>query len=218
MRLIYSATLKFSIGPFPLRIAVSRVQRTIISSVIGVSAVVCTCCFFIIVFQCWPVAYFWGQFTGMEESYINPIITRVSTYAYSIMSCWSDWTYCILLAFMVWNLRINRRSKIIVFIIISVGSVWVFFQHIVKVFTFTPTFLLFPSSPFFLHVPSPDLIIISNNIKRLCTRNCLYSIPSQARGEFRFPLCCHRHVSGVCRRDRPRYFSLRLNNSPSALP
>jgi hypothetical protein len=114
--------LKFSIGAFLLRIAILRVYRFIIWSVIGVSAIVCTYCFFFIIFQCWPVAYFWGQFTGMEGSCINPNIITTSTYIYSAMSCWSDWTYCILPVFMVWNLQMNRRSKLSIGLILGVGS------------------------------------------------------------------------------------------------
>jgi hypothetical protein len=114
--------LKFSIGAFLLRIAITKTYRLIIFTVIGVSAVVCTYCFFIIIFQCWPVAYFWGQFTGMEGSCINPNIITISTYTYSAMSCWSDWTYCILPAFMIWNLQMNRRSKFSICAILGVGS------------------------------------------------------------------------------------------------
>jgi hypothetical protein len=114
--------LKFSIGAFLLRIAISKVYRVIIWSVIGVSAIVCTYSFFIIIFQCWPVAYFWGQFTGMEGSCINPNIITASTYAYSAMSCWSDWTYCILPTCMIWNLQMSRRSRLYICMILGVGS------------------------------------------------------------------------------------------------
>lgn len=114
--------LKLSIGAFLLRIAVSRVYRFIIWSVMAVSTIVCTYCFFIIIFQCWPVAYFWGQFTGMEGSCINPNIITASTYAYTAMSCWSDWTYCILPALIIWNLQMNRRSKFTICTILGVGS------------------------------------------------------------------------------------------------
>ncbi len=114
--------LKFSIGVFLLRICVSPVQRAIVWFVMGTSGIVCTYFFFIFVFQCWPVAYFWGQYTGMEGSCIDGNIITASTYAYSAMSCWTDWTYCILPAFMVWNLQMNRRAKITVCLILGVSA------------------------------------------------------------------------------------------------
>jgi len=113
--------LKFSIGIFLLRLCVSPIQRAIVWFIIGTAGVVCTYFFFIFVFQCWPVAYFWGQYTGMEGRCIDGTIITASTYAYSAMSCWTDWTYCILPAFMVWNLQMHRRIKITVCVILGVS-------------------------------------------------------------------------------------------------
>jgi hypothetical protein len=116
--------LKFSICVFLLRIAVSRTQKAIIYAVAAVTAIISLYFFFLFVFQCWPVAFFWEQWngTGAQGSCINPDITTTSTYVYSAISCWSDWTLCILPAFMVWNLQMNPRTKISVCIILALSA------------------------------------------------------------------------------------------------
>lgn len=115
--------LKFSIGLFLLRIAVTKTQKSIIWLVMVVTAIISLYFFFLFVFQCWPVRYFWEQYTGLEGSCINSDIITVSTYVYSAISCWSDWTLCILPAFMVWNLQMNPRTKISVCIILALSAV-----------------------------------------------------------------------------------------------
>ncbi|KAA8909684.1 hypothetical protein FN846DRAFT_941841 [Sphaerosporella brunnea] len=115
--------IKFSIGIYLLRIAVHRGQRFIIHMVMAVSGVIGTYFFFLFVFQCWPVAYFWGQYTGMKGRCINPTITVKSTYAYSAISCWADWSFSILPAFIVWKLNMNKRTKLSVFTILALSAV-----------------------------------------------------------------------------------------------
>ena len=114
--------LKFSIGVFLLRLCVSPIQRAIVWFVIITAAIVGSLFFFIFLFQCWPVSYFWEQYTGMEGRCINGNIVTASTYTYSAMSCWTDWTYCILPTFMVWNLQMKPQIKITVCFILGVSA------------------------------------------------------------------------------------------------
>ena len=113
--------LKFSIGAFLLRLCVSPVQRATLWFVMGTSGIVCAYFFFVLIFQCWPVSYFWEQYTGMEGSCIDVNIITASAYAYSAMSCCTDWTHCILPTYMVWNLQMRRRVKITVCFILSIS-------------------------------------------------------------------------------------------------
>jgi hypothetical protein len=115
--------LKFSIGLFLLRIAVTRTQKTIIWLVMIVTATISLYFFFLFVFQCWPVSFFWEQYTGLQGSCINPDIITVSTYVYSAVSCCTDWTLCILPGFMVWNLQMNPRTKLSVSVILALSAV-----------------------------------------------------------------------------------------------
>ena len=112
-----------SICVFLLRIAVSKTQRVILYTVMAVSGTMSIYFFFLFIFQCWPVDYFWAQYTGAQGKCINSEIITVSTYVYSAVTCWSDWTCCILPGFMVWHLQMNPRTKVSVCIILALSAV-----------------------------------------------------------------------------------------------
>lgn len=114
--------LKFSIGIFLFRIAVVRAHRVIIGTTVVVIELYSAFYFFLFVLQCRPSAYFWTQYTGGKGSCINPEITVDATYAYSAVSCVADWTLGLLPIFMVWNLKMNSRTKLSVAILLAVGA------------------------------------------------------------------------------------------------
>ena len=113
--------LKLSIGIFLLRIAVVRTHKIIIWVVIIVTEVYSAFFCLLFILQCRPSAYFWTQYTGGSGTCINPKITVQAFYGYSAISCIGDWTVGILPAFMVWNLQMNRRTKLSVAAILAVG-------------------------------------------------------------------------------------------------
>ncbi|KAH6662803.1 hypothetical protein B0J14DRAFT_282245 [Halenospora varia] len=115
--------LKFSIGIFLLRIAVARIHKIIIWTVIIVTEVYSAFFFFLFILQCRPSSYFWTQYTGGEGTCINPKVTVDSFYAYSAISCVADWTLGIIPVFMVWNLQMNSRTKLSVAAILAVGAI-----------------------------------------------------------------------------------------------
>jgi hypothetical protein len=118
--------LKFSIGIFLLRIAVSRTHKIIIWTAVAAVELYGVFYFFLFVLQCRPSAYFWTQYTGGKGSCIDPKITVDATYAYSAISCVVDWTLGIIPVFLVWNLQMNPRTKISVAMILAVGAMLVF--------------------------------------------------------------------------------------------
>jgi hypothetical protein len=117
--------LKLSIGIFLLRIVVHKSQSIILWSVMAVSTAMSIYFFFLFLFQCSPVSYFWTQYQGQHGHCINPAIISRTAYFYSSISCWSDWTFCILPAFMVWKIQMNHRTKVSVLILFALGAVYV---------------------------------------------------------------------------------------------
>lgn len=119
--------LKFSVGIFLLRLAVTRLQRWILCLTMGISGVMSIMYFFVFVFQCYTPSYFWVQYMdpNAKGSCLNTDIIINSTYAYSAMSCLSDFTFCILPAFMVWRLNMNIRTKISVIILLGLSAMYV---------------------------------------------------------------------------------------------
>jgi len=126
-------TLKFSIGLFLLRIAVNKSQKIILWVVMIVSGLMSVYFFLLFLLQCRPIAFFWGQYTGMKGSCIDPLIISRTAYVYSAVSCWSDWTFCILPAFMIWNVQMNPRTKASVLCLFALGALWVAMgQHLLS--------------------------------------------------------------------------------------
>lgn len=105
-----------------LRIAAKETHKIIIWVTIAVVEIYGAFYFFLFVLQCRPSAYFWTQYTGGKGTCINPKVTVDATYAYSAVSCAVDWTLGILPIFMVWNLKMNPRTKLSVALILAMGA------------------------------------------------------------------------------------------------
>lgn len=115
--------LKFSIAIFLLRIAVARVHRIIIWVTLGVIEIYGAVYFFLFVLQCIPSNYFWTQYTGATEGKcMDAQITVNATYAYSAVSCAADWTLAIIPIFIIWELKMNARTKVSVALILAFGA------------------------------------------------------------------------------------------------
>src|ERR1700710_2753890 len=114
--------LKASIGIFLLRITIIRTHRVLIWMVVIAIEVYSTAYFFLFVLQCIPSAYFWNRFTGGQGRCIPPKVTVDATYAYSSISCLADWTLAIVPIFIVKDLNMNFRTKIVVALILAMGS------------------------------------------------------------------------------------------------
>jgi len=103
--------------------------------------------FFIFTFQCWPVQHFWEQFRGGKGTCIpsKVIVSKLSSmtptrrsltlrvdnqvnsfYAYSALSCLTDWTFSIVPIFIVHGLQMSRRKKISVGIVLAFCALSVF--------------------------------------------------------------------------------------------
>jgi hypothetical protein len=75
-------------------------------------------------FQCRPISYFWTRYSsGTSGTCINPIVIVDSTYVHSVLSAVVDWTLGILPIFVVWNLKMNTRTKFSVAFILALGAV-----------------------------------------------------------------------------------------------
>ncbi|KFZ17109.1 hypothetical protein V501_01900 [Pseudogymnoascus sp. VKM F-4519 (FW-2642)] len=115
--------LKLSISIFLLRIAVTRVSRIIIYSIITVVELYSAFYFFLFVLQCRPSSYFWTQYTDGTGTCVNPKLTVDATYAYSAVSCVADWALGLVPIFLIWNVQMDRRTKLSVAAILSVGAI-----------------------------------------------------------------------------------------------
>jgi len=112
---------KASIGFFLLRVAVVRIQRQIIYAVVSTTVVVGTVFLFVTVFECSPVSYFWNRTQPGHCVSIDVIIGL--TYFYSVVNAICDFTFGLLPVFLVWNLKMDRKVKIILIPVLGMGCV-----------------------------------------------------------------------------------------------
>lgn len=117
--------LRLSIGVQLLRIAVSRTHKMIIWITVTIFQVASLAFFLLFVLQCLPSKYFWERFTGGEGTCINPEITVNATYAYSAVSCATDWVLGLLPISLVWHLQMTPRTKLMVAAILALGAMYV---------------------------------------------------------------------------------------------
>lgn len=115
-------SIKFSIGIYLVRIAQIRLHRIILWTVIGIMEIFSIFFFFLFILQCRPSAYFWTQYTGGKGTCINPDFLVAVTYTYSAIACVTDWLYAIMPAFILWKLKIDRRTKISVGMLMALGA------------------------------------------------------------------------------------------------
>jgi membrane-anchored glycerophosphoryl diester phosphodiesterase (GDPDase) len=113
---------KISIGIFLLRVAVNKIHRTIILTVMGLSVLTGCVFFFVTLFQCSPISFFWDrQLPGGKC--VNVYVIIGLTYLYSAVSAICDFTFGILPIFMVWNLNMARDAKLMLIPILSMACV-----------------------------------------------------------------------------------------------
>lgn len=112
---------KISIGVFLLRLTVSRTHHYILYLVMFLSVVTGIVFFFVTLFQCHPVTYFW--YKDQDGSCIDTKIIAALTYLYSAFSVICDFTFALLPIFLIRSLQIDRKVKFALIPILSIACV-----------------------------------------------------------------------------------------------
>lgn len=118
-----AALIRTSIGLFLLRLVVLRSHIWIIRANLAAVWLISIIYFFLMMFQCQPISYFWmGPVTpGMQGTCINKLAVPVSTIVHSVLSGIADWILAIIPLLMLWNVLINRRTKLVIGCLLSMG-------------------------------------------------------------------------------------------------
>lgn len=112
---------KISIAYFLLRITVRRIDIWVIHSIVVTTVLTGIVFFFVTMFQCNPVSFFWNK--DQSGSCVNVEVIMALTYIYSVFSVICDLTFSILPALLIWNLNMDRRTKFALVPIISMACV-----------------------------------------------------------------------------------------------
>lgn len=117
--------VKSSIACFLLRLTPDRAHRIIIYIAWGLTVLCGIAFFFIAMFQCKPISFFWTRvvdpMSGGSCISIDTII--YVTYTYSAFSIITDFTFTILPICMVWQLQMSLRTKFALLPILSMAAV-----------------------------------------------------------------------------------------------
>jgi len=107
-----------------LRITVDRLHAWILYAAISVATAVGVIFFLFTIFQCSPVSYFWHQ--GSLTSHgtcINKDTLIAIAYLYSVGAAVTDLTIGLLPVALIWNLRMNQRTKSAIMGILGIGCI-----------------------------------------------------------------------------------------------
>ncbi|KAK1994498.1 integral membrane protein [Colletotrichum falcatum] len=115
--------IRTSIALLLLRIAVHKYHRWIIYANMVIIWMISIAFFVIMTFQCMPPSYFWRQLYGEDGSCINYNIVPDATIAHSAISAASDWCMGLLPIALLWDVQLNRRTKALVAVLLSMGMV-----------------------------------------------------------------------------------------------
>lgn len=112
---------KISIGYFLLRITVRKMDVWIIYGVMMITVCTGVVFFFVTLFQCQPISFFWNK--DQKGTCINVEVIIGLTYLYSACSVISDFTCAILPMFLVWKLNMGKKTKIALIPIMAMACV-----------------------------------------------------------------------------------------------
>ncbi|KAK8034865.1 hypothetical protein PG993_009860 [Apiospora rasikravindrae] len=117
--------IKASIAIFLSRICIERAHKIVIWSILALTEIYSLFFFLLFVLQCRPTALFWLRYTPNPPAgmCLDATVVAKSFYAYSAISCLTDWTYSLLPITLVWNLQMNIKMKISVCLLLAAGVI-----------------------------------------------------------------------------------------------
>lgn len=113
---------KASIALFLLRVAVRRLHVWIIYGATAITFVTCLAFFLVTVFQCHPVSYFWDKYTQTGTCIPDDVVVGLG-YLYSACSIITDFTFALLPAWIISQLKMKRRTKLALIPLMAMGCV-----------------------------------------------------------------------------------------------
>ncbi|KAF2003626.1 hypothetical protein P154DRAFT_388815, partial [Amniculicola lignicola CBS 123094] len=117
-----SCGLKISLGIFYLRIALQRWHVWCIKLIMAGTVLFGAVYFFLVMLQCIPVSEFWNNHPASLKC-IPKAPTLGITYALAAVNAGADWTFGILPFFIVWDLQMGMKTKMLVAGILAFAAI-----------------------------------------------------------------------------------------------
>jgi hypothetical protein len=119
-----STFAKLAAGTLLLRLTTKRLHVRIIWSVMALAGLFGIAFVGQIISQCQPTAFFWSPTRDPLQGHcMGPKMILGFTYSHAVVSSLGDWTFGILPAFLVSGLNMNLRTKVSVFLLLSLANV-----------------------------------------------------------------------------------------------
>lgn len=112
---------KISIAIFLIRIIVEKVHLMLIYVALFINVLSGLAFFLVTMLQCHPVSYFWNK--NQDGYCISVDIIIALTYVYSVFNIICDFTFALLPIVIVKGLNMNRKLKIAIIPLLSMGCV-----------------------------------------------------------------------------------------------
>ncbi|KAF8860536.1 hypothetical protein BDZ45DRAFT_688317 [Acephala macrosclerotiorum] len=113
--------IRLSIGFFLLSVVNLKSHVWTIRISMIIMTIITTIYFIFVVAQCHPVSYFWLQFSGGEGACFEAQFVEDATIIFSVFAAATDIIFGILPIFVIWNLQMNRKAKMIVGGLLTLG-------------------------------------------------------------------------------------------------
>ncbi|KAE8382472.1 hypothetical protein BDV26DRAFT_253560 [Aspergillus bertholletiae] len=119
-----SAVAKVSIALALIRLTVRKIHMIILWTVIAVVIAIGLMFWFVLLFDCQPVSYFWSRVDVTKSgTCLSTDILLAIAYLYSAITIFCDFTLGIFPVFLIWSLQMNGRTKAALGGILSMGAV-----------------------------------------------------------------------------------------------
>lgn len=122
---ISTTCLRLSAGYFLLRISVKMSHRYIIHTLNVLNVLIGLYLWFVNIFQCKPVDYWWTRVDGQHVGECHLLLSRDTIYVQSAVTAIIDWTFGLLPIFIIWDLQMSKRKKFLVGLILSLAGMYV---------------------------------------------------------------------------------------------
>ncbi|KAG9951424.1 integral membrane protein, partial [Aureobasidium melanogenum] len=109
-----ASVLKVAVGLFLERITQNRVHILIIRIMMAATMLIGTIYFFVALFQCTPISFYWDFSPNAKGHCISPMVLVVISYVASVLNGGADFFFGILPIFIVKDLNMKRNTKIVV--------------------------------------------------------------------------------------------------------
>ena len=116
-------SLKLSIGFFLMNITI-RKRYILISRILIVLSAMCGIAYLLVlIFSCRPVSFNWLRTISVKGRCMAEHTLEELSFWRSAFTTATDWAFAILPAFLVWDLHMTRKRKIMSIFLMSLGAV-----------------------------------------------------------------------------------------------